>query len=463
MEHRERVEVIVIGAGLAGLCCARRLVQSGVRVAVLEAADGIGGRVRTDVVEGFRLDRGFQVLLTSYPEAQRGLDMEALDLRPFYAGSLVRVGHAWHRMGDPWREPWAAFKSLGNPVGSPWDKLKAGFLSLKLNAGPVAELTRRHEWQSSGSGHGSSIGGGDGGRRIGPRTGGGGDGTRQAVSSAEYLRQRFSPVMIERFFRPFFGGVFLDRNLESADSRWLKWLYRMFGTGQVAVPAEGMGEIPKQIAETLPRGSVRLGARVTSLQANRQRVRLADGSEMEARAVVLATDADSAEALVRLESPPTEARAVRTWWFAARAASHPEPILYLNGDGSGPVNHAAWMSNVSRDYAPASHALLSVSTLPGMEGWDDEAAVKSQLRDWFGPITDDWRLLREDFIRHALPTQALKHPHFEGRQPRLGPGLFVCGDHHATPSINGAMLSGRRAAEAVLMEFAATPLTGELI
>lgn len=423
----ERTEVIVIGAGLAGLCCARRLVQSGVRVAVLEASDGVGGRVRTDVVDGFRLDRGFQVLLTSYSEAQRGLDLEALDLKPLYAGSLVRVGHQWHRMGDPWHEPLAALKSLRNPVGSPWDKVKAGLLSLKLNAGQIADLTSRPE-----------------------------------TTSAEYLRRRFSPPMIERFFRPFFGGVFLDRNLE-AGSRWFEWLYRMFATGETVVPAEGMGEIPRQIAESLPRGTIHLNTRVEALQAGRHRVRLSHGGEMEARAVVLATDGASAEELVRLDVPPTEFRALRSWWFTARAAPHSEPILHLNGNGAGPINHAVWMSNVSRAYAPAGRALLSVNTLPGMEGWDDLTAVKLQLRDWFGPITDDWELLREDFIRHALPVQALNHPRFEGRPPRLGPGIFVCGDHHATPSINGAMLSGRRAAEAVLTEFAATPLTGELI
>ncbi|RYD35536.1 MAG: FAD-binding protein, partial [Verrucomicrobiaceae bacterium] len=241
----ERTEVIVIGAGLAGLCCARRLVQSGVRVAVLEASDGVGGRVRTDVVDGFRLDRGFQVLLTSYPEVRRGLDLETLDLKSFYPGSLVRLGHEWHRMGDPWREPVAALKSLRNPVGSVWDKVKTGLMSLRLNAGTEADLLRRPA-------------------------------PDPPLTSAEYLRRRFSPLMVERFFRPFFGGVFLDRNLE-ADSRWLEWLHRMFATGRTVVPAEGMGEIPRQIAESLPRGSVRLNARVESLQSGGHRVRLAGG------------------------------------------------------------------------------------------------------------------------------------------------------------------------------------------
>lgn len=425
----ERAEVIVIGAGLAGLCCARRLTQSGVRVRVLEASDGIGGRVRTDVVDGFRLDRGFQVLLTSYPEALRVLDLEALELKPLYSGARIRVGNSWHRVADPWRDPLTAFRGIGNPVGTVWDKMKAGLLSMRLNAGRESDLLAR------------------------PPDG---------LTAEEFLRRRFSPAMLERFFRPFFGGVFLDRNL-GVSSRWMQWLYRMFGTGQTAVPAEGMGEIPRQIADSLPRGTIRLNTRVDSLQAQCLRVRLKDGQELEARAIVLAVDGATAEKLVRLDVAPTEFLSVRTWWFAARAAAHPEPVLYLNGNGAGPVNHAVWMSNVSREYAPAGHALLSVNTLPGADGWDDEGAVRHQLRSWFGPITDDWRLLREDFIRNALPVNAGTNPRFEGRPPRLAHGLFVCGDHHATPSINGAMLSGRRAAEAVLTEFAATPLTGDLI
>jgi phytoene dehydrogenase-like protein len=422
----ERTEVIIIGAGLAGLCCARRLVESGVRVTLLEGSDGVGGRVRTDLVDGFRLDRGFQVLLTAYPEARRVLDFEALNLKAFYPGSLVRVGSHWHRMADPWHEPLDALRSFSNPVGSVWDKVKAGLLSLKVNTGQALPKPRNPE-----------------------------------ISTLAYLQKRFSPAMIERFFRPFLAGVLLDRELE-AGSRWFEWLYRLFSTGQTVVPALGMEEIPRQLAEALPRGSLRLQSRVDSIQADQHKVKLTDGSQITARAIVVATDAGTASRLTNQLSAPAEGRAVRSWWFAARAASHQEPILYLNGNGTGPINNAAWMSNVSRDYAPAGQALLNVTTLPGMEGWDDELAVRRQLRDWFGPITDDWRLLGEDVLTHAVPVPAQLNPKFEGRPARLAHGLFLCGDHHATASLNGAMVSGRRAAEAVLEEFSATPLTAEL-
>ena len=422
----ERTEVIIIGAGIAGLCCARRLVQSGVRVTILEATSNVGGRVRTEVVEGFRLDCGFQVLLTAYPEARRVLDYEALDLKPFYAGSLVRVGTQWHRMADPWHEPIAALRSFSNPVGTSWDKMKAGLLSLKLTAGQALPGARNPE-----------------------------------ISTMTYLQKRFSPAMIERFFRPFLAGVLLDRELQ-AGSRWFEWLYRLFSTGQTVVPALGMEEIPRQLAGALPRGTLRLQSRVNTIYTDQQVVKLTDGSQITARAIVVATDAGTASRLTNQLSAPAEGRAVRCWWFAARAASHQEPILYLNGNGTGPINNATWMSNVSRDYAPPGQALLNVTTLPGMDGWDHELAVRRQLRDWFGPITDDWRLIGEDVITHAVPIPAQLNPKFEGRPARLSYGLFLCGDHHATASLNGAMVSGRRAAEAVLEEFSATPLTAEM-
>ncbi len=423
----ERTEVIIIGAGLAGLCCARRLVESGVRVTVLEASDGVGGRVRTDLVDGFRLDRGFQVLLTAYPEARRVLDYDALKLRAFYAGSLVRVGTRWHRMADPWHEPVDALRSFSNPVGTPWDKIKAGLLSFKLNAGLAQTASRQGE-----------------------------------SSTLAYLQRRFSPAMVERFFRPFMAGVLLDRDLE-ASSRWFESLYRLFATGQTAVPALGMEEIPRQLAAALPRGTLRLQSPVESVQADRQTVRLKGGGTMAGRAVVIATDARTAASLAAPLVGGMEFRETRSWWFAALAPAHPDPILYLNGNGTGPINNAAWLSNVSREYAPPGQALLNVTTLPGMDGWEEEDAVRRQLRDWFGPITADWRLLREDLIRGALPVPAQTAPRFEGRPARLAQGLFLCGDHMATASINGAMVSGRRAAEAVLEEFAATPRTGELL
>ncbi|GFR40132.1 hypothetical protein Agub_g688, partial [Astrephomene gubernaculifera] len=191
-------DVIVVGAGVAGLNCAVRLHAAGLRPLVLEASDGVGGRVRTDEVEGFLLDRGFQIFLTSYPEARAALDLPSLRLRPFYSGALVRWGGAFHRVADPLRHPVAGLASLvgGNPVGSPTDKIRVGLFRLKSLLGSVEDLLARPE-----------------------------------TTTEERLKaEGFSPAIIDRFFRPFLGGIFFDRSL-STSSRLFEFVMRSLATG----------------------------------------------------------------------------------------------------------------------------------------------------------------------------------------------------------------------------------------
>ena len=204
---------------------ARRLTAQGLDVRVLEAADGVGGRVRTDDVNGFQLDRGFQVLLTAYPEAQEVLDYAALDLRPFYAGALIRAAGGFHRLADPWRHPWDALRGLFAPVGGLRDKLRVGRLRRWV-------LSRELHQLFSGS----------------------------EESSIAFLRTfGFSDAMIERFFRPFFAGVFLKSELQTS-SRMLQFVFAMFAAGDAALPAAGMEAMPRQLAARLPADRIRLKA-----------------------------------------------------------------------------------------------------------------------------------------------------------------------------------------------------------
>ena len=265
-------DVLVVGAGLAGLCAARRLQARGVRALVLEASDGVGGRVRTDVIDGFRLDRGFQVLLTAYPEARRVLDYGALELRPFTPGALVRFGGRFHRVVDPFRRPLQAPATVLSPIGGLADKARVGRLRLRLAATRPSELFQEPE-----------------------RT------------TLEALRDEgFSDPMIDRFFRPFFGGIFLERELTTS-SRLFNYYFRCFSLGGTVLPAEGIEAIPRQIAAGLPDGSVRTGARVTSV-AERS-VILEDGERLEARAAIVATDGLTAARLLP-ELPTPKSRAV---------------------------------------------------------------------------------------------------------------------------------------------------------
>ncbi|RLS53133.1 MAG: FAD-binding protein, partial [Planctomycetota bacterium] len=149
-------EVVIVGAGLSGLCCGLRLQQANVPFRIVEAADGIGGRIQTDMVDGFQLDRGFQVFLTAYPEAKKLLDYNALDLRSFEPGALVRYGGAFHRLTDPWRRPVQGLRSVFSPIGSFMDKARVGLMRSRVLKGTLEdrflspETTTLQALQSSG-------------------------------------------------------------------------------------------------------------------------------------------------------------------------------------------------------------------------------------------------------------------------------------------------------------------------
>ena len=406
-------DVVIIGAGLAGLTCARRLQADGVGCVVVEKSDGVGGRVRTDYVEGFRLDRGFQVLLTAYPTARRWLNYEQLELKKFTAGSLVRCAGQTHRVSDPWREPGALWATLCAPVGSLADKVRIATLRAKARKGTLDELWARPE----------------------------------TTAMVALRAHGFGERMIERFMRPWLGGIFLERELETS-SRMLEFVFRMFAEGDVAVPATGMQAIPEQLAAGLKPGTVRLGARVMAVEAGA--VRLVSGERITARQIVVATEgAGAAELLPEIVVPAW--RAVTCVYFSAVASPLGEPTLMLNGAGHGIVNNVAVMSEVAAGYAPVGRALVSVSIL-GDAAADDASLVtqvQKELSAWFGAEVRDWRSLRTYRVRRALP---VRWPLGRGAvvPEALRPGVWVAGDFVASASIEGAMESGERVAESIL-------------
>jgi phytoene dehydrogenase-like protein len=406
-------DAVIIGAGLAGLTCARRLQAGGLTCTVLEAGDAVGGRVRTDEVEGFRLDRGFQVLLTAYPAAKKWLDYDRLALRKFSAGARVRCDGRMHRVSDPWREPGALFDTLRAPVGSLADKVRIATLRAAARRGTPDELFARPE-----------------------------------ISALDALRAHgFSERIIARFMRPWLGGVFLDGSLETS-SRMLEFVFRMFAEGDTAVPAAGMQAIPEQLAAGLAPGTVRLNARVDALESGA--VRLADGERFAARRIVVATEGTGASALMPEFRAPAW-RAVTAVYFAAKASPLSEPTLMLNGTGQGQVNNVAVMSEVAPGYAPRGQALVSVSILGEAAGDDVALAtqVKAELTPWFGAAVHDWKWLRTYRVRRALP---VRRPLERCTPEPVRPGVWVAGDWTNSASIQGAMESGERVAEAILGE-----------
>ena len=410
-------EVLIIGAGLAGLCCARRLAEAGVSFQIIEASDGVGGRVRTDEVDGFLLDRGFQVLLTAYPEAKKALDYTRLNLKAFSPGAFSWFAGRMNQLVDPWRTPEMWRVALRSDFGTLADKFRIARLRARLQRNSIEQLFRRPD----------------------------------RSTKDDLVAEGFSSEMIHRFFRPFIGGILLDGELKSS-SRMFEFVFKMLSEGDTAIPARGMGAIPAQLAANLPSDTIRLNCKAESLHANE--ITLQGGETLQARAIVIAADGPAAAHLVGEAEPAS--RSVTCFYYAADESPVPHPLLVLNGDGAGPVNNFAVMTQVAPSYAPAGKHLISISVLGIQQLTDVQLGgfIIAQMKNWFGPVARSWRFLKSYRIPHAQPQQvpgALEPPQ---RPVRIRPGIYVSGDHCDNASINGAMLSGRRSAEAVLADLA---------
>jgi phytoene dehydrogenase-like protein len=421
---QQDADVVVVGAGLAGLTCAVRLHEAGREVHVLEAGDGIGGRVRTDLVDGFRLDRGFQVLLTGYPAARRWFDYDALGLRSFSPGVLLRHGGRFHRLADPFQAPLAGLAGAFAPVATVPD-------GLRLLAWRRSVLAPRGQQVAA----------------------------RPQRTTRELLRdRRFSPRITASFFAPFLAGTFFDPGLTTS-SRVTELVFRSFFRGEVAVPALGMQQLPEQLAARLPADAVTLGARVTGVGGGADpaasEVTVADGATIRAGHVVVAVDGPAALTLLgsRLSGGTAPGRGTTTVYYRADTSPVGAPDLVLDADGDGPVNNVAVMSDVAPSYAPAGRGALVSVSLVGVPEVDDatvDAQVRRQLTGWYGGAVRGWDHVATYRIPYAQPRQDPADLPTLARAVRVGERTWVCGDHRDTASIQGALVSGRRTADAIL-------------
>ena len=430
--NKPELPVIIVGAGMAGLSCATWLHRAGRSVLVLEAADAVGGRVRTDLTpEGFRLDRGFQVLLTNYPEARRIFDYSALHLKAFRSGAVIRLPEGTETtLQNPLQRPLAAFSALASTIGTLPDKLR--ILSM------VRHLLRYTPEQLL---------------------------ARPSTDTLSFLRRYgWSERIIDTFFRPFFGGVFIDRELTTA-SNFFEFVFQQFITGEAALPALGMQQLPEQLATRLPAGTVRLNTTVAGIVDGRE-VRLTTGQVLHGSAIVLATDG---LATLRLlagrsgnpdDSPgteagrfPTAARLTTCTYLATPGGHSPgrnDRLLRLNATPGALAHNIAFPADVSGAYAPAGRALISVSTHGERSLSESELVLglRQELAGWFGPAARDWEHLRTYRIAAALPVYPAGQP---AEQPlKLAENLYRCGDWSAYPSLNAALATGREVAELLL-------------
>lgn len=429
--------ILIVGAGLAGLTCAKVLVAAGHEVRVIEAADHIGGRVYTDhSADGFLLDRGFQVLFTAYPAAQRQLDYPALRFKRFTPGAtLIRDGQ-WYEAGDPFSNPLLLGPTLANRLLPFGDKLR----TLRLRG--YARGRSLHDIF-----HGKLKG-----RRKEQAT------DRSAYD--ELRRRHFTDAgFIDSFARPFFGGVFLDRSLETS-ARALLFTFKMLASGDIVIPEQGIGAITAQLAAHLPADAIRLETRVEGIVEAEGRavgVTLTGGEEMQGDAVVIATDAPSAQRLIKRDLP-SESVAATCVYFGTTERLYKGPRLLLNANPDAFVNNAVQISNLSPAYAPKGQHLLSATVLGAPDLTDAEITAKCRedIAAWFpGRELPKLRHLATYRIRFAQFRQApgVYETLPTNTTPTLG--LFLAGEYTESSSIHGAMLSGESAAKAVIEALAA--------
>jgi len=422
------MRVVVIGAGAAGLVCARTLLRAGVsNVTVLEASDGVGGRVRSDVVDGFTLDRGFQVLFTAYPAAKRQLDYRRLDLRSFTPGAIIAQGDRRHILSDPARDPAALAPSVLTSIVPLADKLRTARFSTEMRATSVqAMMNRRDE------------------------------------TTEDFLRRsHFSDRFIDNFIRPFFGGIFLDRTLQTS-AKAFQFDWKMLSEGETVVPARGMGQIGWQLAEELmASGCVLLRTKAESLEFDGggrcEGVRSTEEEIFPADAVVVATPAPEAARLTGKPMPVGQVSTVNLY-FAGDAPVYRGRKILLHANRSPFVNNAAQITNVALEYAPPGKHLLSATVL-GITEFPDEILFAKSISDLRRMFAGDKAALAALETYRPLALYRIPYAQFAqppGVYPTLPdndsgiPGLFFAGEFTAASSLNAALRSGEKCAAHLL-------------
>ncbi len=396
------MHIIIVGAGLSGLSAAFHLEKQGHHTTIIEASDRPGGRIKTDVVDGFRMDRGFQVLLTAYPEAKAMFDYDALDLKRFVPGARILHTKGTATIGDPLRQFSSLFPTLFAPVGSIGDKLKMLSLKNELTASSIESIFNRKE-----------------------------------TTTAERLGHfGFSPKMINSFFKPFFGGIFLENDL-STSSRMFDFVFKMFSEGHAAIPAKGMEELPKQIISKLKNSKIICNERVSAVAE--RKILTESGETIAGDIVLIATESNN---LVQQAAPKVKKAFVSTTniYFSTDTAPMKNAIIALNASGKGSINNCCVISNTSPDYAPKGKHLISLSINDYQENPDIEA-IKKELSTWMN--TTSWNFLKSYPIRYALPQQNSVQYQPDIDAMKVNEQLYVCGDHQSNGSINAALLNGK--------------------
>jgi len=409
-----KYDALIVGAGVAGLTAALHLEEYNLNTLVIDAQDRAGGRVRTSEHDGFKLDHGFQILLSSYPMAQKYLNLEALNTAAFKAGALCFNGEQRFKVLDTTRNKSALLPMAFSPVGSFMDKIRVGNLAARLKKKSLEDIFN------------------------GPN-----------ISTQQYLEDLgFSSKIITRFFRPFYTGIFLEPDLKTS-ARIFEFTFKMFAEGQALIPKGGIEEIPKQMKSRLKRTQFKFNAKVAAVKPGE--VHLQDGEILKAQQIIVACPLEQVSDQVQDEQVWNS---TEQFYFAAPHKPFKDNLIAINSSEHAKVNNLAVLSNLSPDFKSNQKELIQVSVQPGLKFSSQKEAIrniKDELATSFGVAVQDWEFLQSYKIHKALPQvldPANEQP-FE--QSLVKEGIYNAGDQLLNPSLNGAMLSGEMAAKALVL------------
>lgn len=402
---------VIIGGGISGLTCAKYLNDKGMSFVIVEGSDALGGRVRTDIVEGFRLDRGFQTLLTNYPEARKILRYSHLDLKNFESGALIKGKKGFIKFENPFKGKGGFFSMGFSPIGSWNDQLKIRKFAKYVSDIPDEELLSMDD-----------------------------------TEAIKFLKEYgWSKEIIQQFFRPFFASVFLDNELHTS-SNLFYFVFKQFFKGEMAIPAEGIQAIPEQISDLISKERIRLNTLVKGIENNQ--IFLENGEVLTADRIVIATDPHTASGLLGENKTYEYQINTCTYFSAEYSPLKGQKFLTLNPDPKGVVHSLCVPTDITHTYETAGKALISVST-NGLDKIDERnhiSRIKRELYDWFGAQVNVWKHLRT----YHLPEAVVKFPAGTKKQRlKLDENLYRCGDYLAYPSLNAAMQTGREVAEMI--------------
>jgi protoporphyrinogen oxidase len=410
--------IYIIGAGISGLIAAYELEMAGYSPIILESSDGVGGRVRTDDFKGFLLDRGFQVLLTAYPEAQRYLDYEALNLKRFNPGAIILKPGDSFSIHDPLRNPLKLFNMVFSPVGTFMDKIRILRLTKSLENKSLEEIF-----------------------------------AEPTQSTLQFLKDYgFSDKIIDNFFKPFFKGIFLENDL-STSSRMFKFVFKMFAIGHAAVPEKGMQQIAEHLRNKLTKSQLVLNSPVKKIEGTT--LYLSSGGEIKADRVIVAARPD--KLIPQLSDQFKPWKKVINIYYSISHSFIAQPMIALVTDEHFLINNLVFMTDVSKAYAQNERALLSVTITKPVDKDDKlEKLVAIELEALTRINAEYFEHIKTYIIEEALPQVEDLANTLSSTNTKVVDGVFLAGDFLLNGSINAAMTAGRKAAEAVILSLQPT-------